>query len=375
MMFLLALLLFMSNSMLLAYGGEELEKGGHTSPLKKWTWIQYSFTDNELQSGSFSDLAKLTAAEGLVSNQIAFHSLIDTRTMGSYKITIQGDPKKNHALFDRIPNQDMSQPSVLKNFIQEVATSDPAEKYGLILGGHGCGWLFTAEENRPLFIQEVASAIRESGVHFEVVSFDSCLMSTMESVAELSGLSNFVTATENYCPWNGVISEKFLNLFDQHNTQEALYGVCEKFVQMNTTTYADPSDPRKLAGPDACDLNVWDPAKVKDLYHYLQEQYQLKKIAPEYQKDFAIDPSWPAIYDLYSIVWPSLQAPGEQQEFQRRFADALIHRSASKDTPDTFHGLGIVKWPIEENEENRWPFSPTYLKGTHYPNPFLPEHR
>ncbi len=100
-----------------------------------------------------------------------------------------------------IPLEQMSTSSALSDFISWGASNYPAQRYGLVLwnhgggllGGYGCDELY---DYKSMYIQDVASAIKNSGVRFEFVGYDACLMSCFESAYALKDSANYLIASE-----------------------------------------------------------------------------------------------------------------------------------------------------------------------------------
>ena len=83
----------------------------------EWNLLFYTFTDNELQEGSFKDLAKLTSLNQK-NESVIIHILLDTMNMGSYLIKIKGNPyKKDNIRMTRLERQNMSKEDTLQSFL------------------------------------------------------------------------------------------------------------------------------------------------------------------------------------------------------------------------------------------------------------------
>jgi hypothetical protein len=102
----------------------------------------------------------------------------------------------------------------LRDFIQFSATSYPANRYQLIFWDHGGGSLYGygSDELYPdsvLFLTDIARALSSTGVKFDVVGFDACLMGTIETAYMLEPYADYLIASEetepaygwNYTPW------------------------------------------------------------------------------------------------------------------------------------------------------------------------------
>lgn len=95
----------------------------------------------------------------------------------------------------------MTDENTLSAFIRDSAELFPTNRYGLILWDHGGGTLcgFGYDENFPddyLTLEETATAFSDSGVLFDFVGYDACLMGTVEMAIALEPYSDYLIASE-----------------------------------------------------------------------------------------------------------------------------------------------------------------------------------
>ena len=101
----------------------------------------------------------------------------------------------------------MESPAELADFIKWTKEKYPADRYMLVLWDHGGGIPYgygvdqlahrTDAGNRTGFsVSEVASAIEESGVKFDVVGFDACLMQDIEAASAFEPYADYYLASE-----------------------------------------------------------------------------------------------------------------------------------------------------------------------------------
>ncbi|MCQ2438091.1 MAG: clostripain-related cysteine peptidase [Clostridia bacterium] len=104
----------------------------------------------------------------------------------------------------------MSDPNTLRNFIRYASERYPADRYGLILWDHGGGINggVCHDELHPgdaLTPNGIRSAVTNSGVGFEWIGFDACLMGNLETAVILQDCANYMIASEESepaCGWN-----------------------------------------------------------------------------------------------------------------------------------------------------------------------------
>lgn len=107
--------------------------------------------------------------------------------------------------------------------ISYMAEQAPARRYGLILGGHGLGWVpdgtsvnairFSAfqdfwspmpnalptrwmgDSGKRAEIPQLAAAFGNTGLHFDYLLFDACFMSSIEALYDLRGCADRIIAS------------------------------------------------------------------------------------------------------------------------------------------------------------------------------------
>lgn len=123
-------------------------------------------------------------------------------------------------------------PTVMKSILNEVKSKSPAERYGIVLGSHGMGWvpgnfdlskpqcsggfemapgysyiehdLRKAEDGEPtryfgwdgsikMSIEDLVEGL--SAIHFDYILFDACFMSSIEAVWDMRGSADYIIAS------------------------------------------------------------------------------------------------------------------------------------------------------------------------------------
>ena len=101
----------------------------------------------------------------------------------------------------------MESPAELTDFIKWTAENYPADRYILVLWDHGGGVPYgygvdqlahrtDAGDRTGLSVSEVAEAAKASGVKFDVVGFDACLMQDIEAATALEPVADYYLASE-----------------------------------------------------------------------------------------------------------------------------------------------------------------------------------
>ena len=101
----------------------------------------------------------------------------------------------------------MENPAELTEFIKWTKENYPADRYMLVLWDHGGGVPYgygvdqlahrtDAGDREGLSVSEVANSVKESGVKFDVVGFDACLMQDIEVATALEPYADYYLASE-----------------------------------------------------------------------------------------------------------------------------------------------------------------------------------
>jgi hypothetical protein len=116
-----------------------------------------------------------------------------------------------YEILDDLGRKNMGKPSTLSDFIVWGTQEFPAEKYVLILWDHGGGihgfgndeMYGMDETDLDEFAVALSSAYQETGIIFEVIGFDQCLMATIEVAAVIENYANYMVASEEIEPGHG----------------------------------------------------------------------------------------------------------------------------------------------------------------------------
>ena len=125
------------------------------------------------------------------------------------------ESKASIELAQELPLASMADPETLSDFIRWSAENYPAEKYALVLWDHGMGALngliidelFDGDTMR---LDELKTALSDSGVHFEAVLFDACLMANLETACAIKDSANWMIASEELVAGRGTAMNYWL---------------------------------------------------------------------------------------------------------------------------------------------------------------------
>ena len=117
------------------------------------------------------------------------------------------DAGERFILQDEQPLASMADPETLTDFIRWSAETYPAQKYALVLWGHGGGakGIFIDElfDGDMMGLDELRSALEGSGVELETVLFDACLMANLETACAIQDSAHWMCASEEVVAGKG----------------------------------------------------------------------------------------------------------------------------------------------------------------------------
>ncbi|MBR5178036.1 MAG: hypothetical protein IKW90_04485 [Lachnospiraceae bacterium] len=156
----------------------------------------------------------------------------------------------------------MVEPSEVLDFIKYSVKNFPADRYGFIFWNHGGGTMagFGMDDlaNGDLSLDEISDAFDKSGVKFDFVGFDACLMGTIETAYALSDNASYLIAAEEEEPGYGWYYTSWLKALSQNPSvdMEKLGSIIvDDFVAAN--------------GSDDVTLSLIDLSKISNVYKKL----------------------------------------------------------------------------------------------------------
>lgn len=105
---------------------------------------------------------------------------------------------------DSLGQQDVTTPEALANFVHWAAETYPADRYMLILWDHGggsvdgFGYNEWGKPSDALTIDEMREALDRTGVKFDFIGFDACIMSTMEICYAMYDYCDYMILSEDF---------------------------------------------------------------------------------------------------------------------------------------------------------------------------------
>ena len=145
----------------------------------------------------------------------------------------------------------MGSQSTFEDFVAWGTKNYPADHYMLLFWDHGGGTMYGVCNDEMygtdmLTVAEMRDGLKNSGVHFDVVGFDTCLMGTYETAAALAPYADYMIASEeiisgagwNYTPWVTWLSSNTGCTGEQLGKQicDTYMSACEWYGMEDTAT-------------------------------------------------------------------------------------------------------------------------------------------
>ncbi|PLX76140.1 MAG: hypothetical protein C0614_10370 [Desulfuromonas sp.] len=220
--------------MLVACGGGGGSDDGDQDPgdssgvsQKDWTYLVYMGADNNLSTAGVIDLNEMEMVGSDENINIVLQAEFSTEftpfsdfgytdySGQTLRFLVQADNNSDRINLksgDEIGNVNMGHPNTLRDFIQWGTANYPAKHYALVIWDHGAGWksrsyvkgaVEDATSDSFMSLPDLAKAVRDAGVHLDVINFDACLMAMYEVAYEFKGLVDYMVFSEETEPGSG----------------------------------------------------------------------------------------------------------------------------------------------------------------------------
>lgn len=151
---------------------------------------------------------------------------------------------------DKETELDMSNESVLSNFITYAKENYDAEKYAVIIWGHGTGWrysdLVNCSAGRAVAVDDktdsymsvlkMGEALENKGL--SVIGFDTCFGGVFENVYEVKNAAEYTVGCSDFTPTTGWNYTKLLeNLSESDFSSSCIAKVMAESSSVKTTVY------------------------------------------------------------------------------------------------------------------------------------------
>ena len=179
--------------------------------------------------------------------------------------------KKLVCLNDNAGKVPMTKPDTLSAFIKWGAAKFPADRYHLIFwdhgggstGGYGYDERFTSAGSMSL--AGINKALKDGGVTFDMVGFDTCLMATVENALVVSNYGDYLVASEETEPGVGWYYTDWLTALGKNSsmaTTEIGKNIIDSFTYACAQTC--PGQKTTLSLTDLAELSETVPSELAD---------------------------------------------------------------------------------------------------------------
>ncbi len=208
-----------------------------------WTILVYLCGTDLETNGGYASINIEEMTHAAVSDKV--NVIIETG--GTQQWAIDGiDPSQtqrwkvvseNIELLDSQPLANMGEAQTLGSFLQWGVETYPAEKYMCVMWDHGGGSVAgiavdELHDGDMLNLKELSQGLSMAGTQFELVGFDACLMSTMETAAALTPYARYMVASQELEPGTGWDYTAWLNALTAAPTADGLAlgtTICDSF--------------------------------------------------------------------------------------------------------------------------------------------------
>ena len=198
-----------------------------------WTVLVYLCGTDLETNGGYASINVVEMAEAAQSENVN----VIIQTGGTEQWAIDGIDSTELQRWQVVPGDielvdsqslaSMGEAETLGNFLRWGAETYPADKYMCLLGDHGGGSVsgIAVDELHDwdmLNLKELGQGVSMAGVQFELVGFDACLMSTMETAAVLTPYARYMVASQELEPGTGWDYTDWLSYVADNSTADGL---------------------------------------------------------------------------------------------------------------------------------------------------------
>lgn len=245
--------------------------------VKEGTWtIMFYLCGSDLESdGGYASNDLMDIARQATNPKIK----VLAQTGGSKQWQIEGVNAKKLERFeladgsytkvDSKPLASMGNPKTLSSFIKWSKENYPSERYMIVFWNHGSGSaygvcfdeLYQPDGQNPdsLSIVEMAQGLKDGGVTFDIIGYDTCLTATIENDYAIAPYGRYVVASEETEPgegWNYDSWVKYLCKNPTCSTTDLGKKIVDSYMELCTQNDQD----------DTATLSLVDLSKIKNVY-------------------------------------------------------------------------------------------------------------
>ena len=195
------------------------------------------------------------------------NNVISNATNQIYQIK---DGKLN-PLVNNVGNLPMTKAETLSDYIKWSAKNFPADRYELIFWDHGggstggYGYDEKFQTAGAMSLAGINKALKDGGVTFDFVGFDTCLMATVENALVVSNYADYLVASEETEPGVGWYYTDWLTELGKNTSMETI-NIGKNIIDSFTSTCAQtcPGQKTTLSITDLAELSQTVPTELAD---------------------------------------------------------------------------------------------------------------
>lgn len=186
--------------------------------------------------------------------------------------------KNGFTQVDSLKNACMTDPNTLLDFINWAKSSYPADRYIIDFWDHGGGTLYgygsddNYASNGSMSLLGISSVLASTGIHFDIVGFDACLMATIENAYMLSSYADYLLASEETEPGNGWYYTNFVSKLAANPGISSV-----ELGKLIIDDYADSLYVYDGYAEDGFTLSLMDLSKVSAIYENMSDFFSAAK--------------------------------------------------------------------------------------------------
>lgn len=178
----------------------------------------------------------------------------------------------------------MTKPATLTGFIDYCKRNYPADRMELIFWNHGGGSIsgYGYDEKfqsaGSMSLAGINEALKNAGIKYDFIGFDTCLMATAENALMLSDYADYLIASEETEPGVGWYYTDWLNAFSKNTsipTIELGKEICDSFLRECNRSCAGQKT--TLSVVDLAELEKTLPAELRDFAQSTSKMLDSKK--------------------------------------------------------------------------------------------------
>lgn len=186
-------------------------------------------------------------------------------------------------------NASMTNPATLSSFIRYGKTNYPANRMALIFWDHGGGSItgYGYDERfgkgQTMTLSGISEALKNGGVQFDFIGFDTCLMATVENGLMLDQYADYMIASEESEPGTGWYYTNWLNQVSANPSMSTVQigkTIVDDFVEVSNRQCRGQAT--TLSVVDLAELKATVPKELKEFSietNNLIQDDQFKKVS------------------------------------------------------------------------------------------------